>query len=57
MTLSEAKTVLDSLKELSPNIEDFSWGPTYNFARHRQQNAIMILKKEITRLTELEKQK
>lgn len=57
MTLSEAKTVLDSLKELSPNIEDFSWGPTYNFAQQRQQNAIMILKREIARLTELEKQK
>lgn len=47
MTLAEAKKVLDSLEELSPDVEDFSWGPSLEFAKQRQKEAIRILKREI----------
>jgi hypothetical protein len=47
MTLEEAKQVLDSLKECNPNVEDFSWGPTLEFARRRKDAAMKILRAEI----------
>lgn len=50
MNLEEATKVLDSLQELEPNVEDFSWGPTLHFAQARQKEAIKILKKYIKEL-------
>jgi len=47
MTLEELKKVYDSLYELDPDIEKFSWGPTYEFARRRQNEALKILRKAI----------
>ena len=54
MNLQQAKEVLESLQELSPNVEDFSWGPSYEFAKERQNKAIKHIKKLIK---ELEHQK
>lgn len=34
---------LMSLDELSPNVEDFSWGPTYELAKRRQQTAMRAI--------------
>jgi hypothetical protein len=36
MTLEELKQVKDSLRECKPNIEDFSWGPTFEMALQRK---------------------
>ena len=44
------KKVLESLKELSVDVEDFSWGPTYEFACERQKEAIKIMKKYLKEL-------
>ena len=54
MNLKEAYKVLESLQELSVDVEDFSWGPSYEFARDRQKEAIKIIKDVIK---ELEHQK
>ena len=50
MTLDEAIKVRDSLQELSPDAEDFSWGPTLSFAIQRKELALKIINKEILRL-------
>jgi hypothetical protein len=50
MTLEEANKVRDSLKELSPNAEDFCWGPTMSFAIERKGEALKIINREIKRL-------
>lgn len=47
MELSELNEVLESLKELSPDIEDFSWGPSYEWAMQRRKRSIEIINKEI----------
>lgn len=47
MTLEELKKVYNSLHELDPDIEKFSWGPTYAFAQKRQTEALQILRKAI----------
>ena len=52
MNIEQAKQVLESLQELSPNVEDFSWGPTYGFAKERQKEAINHMKKFIKELKE-----
>lgn len=50
MTLEELKQIKESLEELSPNEEDFSWGPTYEFALERKRQALRIINREIRQL-------
>jgi hypothetical protein len=50
MTLEEAVKVKESLKELTADEETFSWGPTWEFANQRKQEALGIINKEIKRL-------
>mgnify|MGYP003349426644 CR=1 FL=1 len=47
MTIEELLKVYDSLKECTPDVEDFSWGPTYEFALQRRKEALKILTKAI----------
>ncbi len=47
MTLEDAEKVLESLEELSVDVENFSWGPSYALAKKRQSDAIKIMKKFI----------
>lgn len=49
MTFEDLQKVYESLRECGPDVEDFSWGPTYEFAMQRRENALNILKKEIER--------
>jgi hypothetical protein len=55
MTLEELKQIKESLQECNPSVEDFSWGPTLEFAQQRKQSAIKILNREIKRLQNNEK--
>jgi hypothetical protein len=50
MTLEDLIKVRDSLKECNPSVEDFCWGPTYEFAQKRRDKAMFILTKEIRRI-------
>jgi len=52
MTLNEANKVLESLRELSVDVEYFSWGPSYEFAQARQKEAISILTNYVKELEE-----
>lgn len=47
MTLKELEQVYSSLMECGPDVEDFSWGPTYEFAMQRRETALKILQKAI----------
>ena len=47
MTLDELKKIKESLEECRPHVEDFSWGPTLEFAIERREDALSILKREI----------
>lgn len=46
MSDDELKFVIDTMKMLTPDIEDFSWGPTYEFAKQDKQKALELLKRE-----------
>lgn len=50
MTLDEAKKIKESLRELSPAVDDFSWGPTLEFVERRKSEALRIIRREISRL-------
>jgi hypothetical protein len=50
MTLEELKQIKESLQECNPSVEDFSWGPTLEFAQQRKQSALKIINREIKRL-------
>lgn len=50
MTLEELQKVYDSLKECDPDVEVFNWGPSWEFARQRKEEALKILRKEIKTL-------
>jgi hypothetical protein len=50
LSLAELYQILESLQELEPNVERFSWGPTYTFAERRQTEAIRIVKQAIKEL-------
>ena len=54
MELSELNEVLESLRELSPDIEYFSWGPSYDFVVQRRKKSIEIINKEIEKLKNLD---
>ena len=41
----EVKKVLESLQELSVDVEDYDFGPAYEMAKRRQKKAIKIMKK------------
>jgi len=47
MTLEELKQIKESLEECRPNVEDFSWGPSLEFAERRKKEALRLLRKEI----------
>jgi hypothetical protein len=47
ITLIELKKIRDSVAELSPNVEEFSWGPSYEFALQRKEEVLNILNREI----------
>ena len=47
MTIEELQQVYDSLSECVPDEQDFSWGPTYEFAMQRRETALKILMKAI----------
>ena len=47
MTLDDIKRIRESLKECKVDIEDFSWGPSFELAEKRRKAALKILKKEI----------
>jgi len=49
MTVEDLQRVYDSLLECGPDEEDFGWGPTYEFAMQRRNNALRILKEAIER--------
>ncbi len=50
MTLDEAIKVKESLKELTADVETFNWGPSWEFANQRREQALKIINKEISRL-------
>ena len=50
MTLEEAVKVKESLRELSADVETFSWGPSWEFANQRKAEALRIIEREIKRL-------
>ena len=47
ITLEELEKVRDSLAELSVDVEEFSWGPSWEFANQRQAEALYIINREI----------
>ena len=47
LTIKELEQVYSSLLECGPDVEDFSWGPTYEFAMQRRETALKILKRAI----------
>lgn len=47
MTLEELEHVYNSLMECGPDVEDFSWGPTYEFAMQRRETSLKIIKNKI----------
>jgi hypothetical protein len=47
MTLSELQQVKMSLTECGPNVEDFNWGPSYDFAMQRRTQALTIIENAI----------
>lgn len=51
MTLEELKKVYESLKECDPDVEVFDWGPSWELARRRKEEALRILRKEIKKVT------
>ncbi len=53
MTLEDLKKIKHSLRELTPDVETFSWGPSYEFAIARKAEAIKIVNAAI--LKKLEK--
>ena len=50
MTLEEAIKVKESLKELTADRETFNWGPSWEFANQRKEEALTIIKREIKNL-------
>jgi hypothetical protein len=50
MTLEEAIKIKESLLELTADVETFNWGPSWEFANQRKDEALTIIKKEIKRL-------
>jgi hypothetical protein len=47
MKIEDLQKVYDSLLECGPDEEYFGWGPTYEFAMQRRDNALRILKTAI----------
>lgn len=50
MTIEDLKKIMNSLRECKPGVEDFSWGPSLEFAERRKTEALKIIRKEIKRL-------
>ena len=47
MNLDELKQIKESLKECKPDVEDFSWGPSWEMAQDRKKAALKILRRAI----------
>lgn len=47
VTIENLQKVYNSLLECEPDVENFSWGPTYELAMQRRTAALNILKKAI----------
>lgn len=47
LTLDELKKIKESLQELEATAETFNWGPSLEFARQRQAEALRLVKREI----------
>jgi len=56
MTLQELRQVKQSLEECGPNVEDYSWGPSYEFAQERKQQALATLNKAIKEMEQFQSQ-
>lgn len=56
MNLEEAIKVKESLEELEATAEKFDWGPSQAFAQQRQAEAIRIIKREIKKLKDGQKE-
>lgn len=56
MTLDELKQIKESLRECKPDVEDFSWGPSLEFAWQRKEEALKILTREIQRMKNAQKE-
>ena len=50
MKLDDALKIKESLAEMRPHVEDFSWGPSHHFAKDRQKEALRIINREIKKL-------
>ena len=50
MKLDDALKIKESLTEMRPHVEDFSWGPSHHFAEDRQKEALRIINREIKKL-------
>ncbi len=47
ITLENLIKIKESLRECKPDVEDFSWGPSLEFAERRKKEALKILNAEI----------
>jgi hypothetical protein len=47
ITLENLIKIKESLRECKPDVEDFSWGPSLEFAEQRKKEALKILNAEI----------
>jgi hypothetical protein len=52
ITLYNLNKVEQALKELTPDVETFAWGPSYELAKQRKEDALRIVRAEIKRLKE-----
>jgi uncharacterized protein Yka (UPF0111/DUF47 family) len=50
LSLEELKEIRDSLRELDPDVEKFSWGPSHSLANERKRKALRKLNREIQRI-------
>lgn len=50
LTLDELKKIKESLQELEATAETFNWGPSLEFARQRQAEALRLVKRELKSL-------
>lgn len=47
LNIHELKQIKEVLDECRPNVEDFSWGPSLDFAQKRRDEARKLIKREI----------
>jgi hypothetical protein len=57
ITLKELETIRDSLNELTVDVEEFSWGPSWGWADQRRADALYIINREIQARLQKQQQK